>query len=280
MSAGASRAGVAGAVPVTAIVPCYRCAATVHRAVASITAQVSPPAQVVLVDDCSGDGTLDALREVQRGLGKDRVTIVTLSQNRGAGGARNAGWNVASGEYVAFLDADDTWHPRKLQIQYAFMRARPEVVLSGHAHARIAESEPLDRPLAKSGHRMISFTQLLLSNRFVTPSAMVKRDVAHRFLEGARHMEDHLLWLEIAADGSPVARLDETLAFLYKAPFGASGLSANLMDMEKAELGNYRRLKERGAIGATAMCALQSYSIAKFMRRLLVARIRPVNPES
>lgn len=264
----------AGPVPVTAVVPCYRCAATVRRAVASIAGQVSRPAQVILVDDCSNDGTLEVLRDVQGTLGEHWVTVVALDENRGAGSARNAGWNAASGDYVAFLDADDVWHPRKLEIQYAFMRSRPDIVLSGHAHARITDGASLGRPLADSGHRMISLAQLLLSNRFVTPSAMVRRDIAHRFLEGARHMEDHLLWLEIASSGAPVARLNETLAFVYKPQFGASGLSANLADMEKAELGNYRLLKERGAISATAMRILQGYSLAKFARRLLIAAFR------
>jgi glycosyltransferase involved in cell wall biosynthesis len=258
-------------VPVTAVVPCYRCAATVRRAVASIAAQVSRPAQVILVDDCSKDDTLDALRDLQGTFGENWVTVVALNENRGTGSARNAGWNAASGDYVAFLDADDAWHPRKLEIQYAFMRSRPDIALSGHAHARIAEGASLDRPLANSGHRMISLAQLLLSNRFVTPSAMVRRDIAHRFREGARHMEDHLLWLEIASSGLPVARLNEALAFVYKPSFGASGLSANLAGMEKAELGNYRLLKESGAISAAAMWALQGYSLAKFARRLLIA---------
>lgn len=265
----------AGPVPVTAVVPCYRCTATVRRAVASIVGQLSRPAQIILVDDCSNDGTLDVLRDVQSTLGENWVTVVALDENRGAGSARNAGWNAASGDYVAFLDADDAWHPRKLEIQYAFMRSRPDIALSGHAHGWIAEGAPLDRPLADSGYRMISLAQLLLSNRFVTPSAMVRRDIAHRFLEGARHMEDHLLWLEIASSGLPVARLNETLAFVYKPPFGASGLSANLAAMEKAELGNYRVLKERGAISAAAMRILQGYSLAKFARRLLIAAFRP-----
>ncbi|HKW38412.1 MAG TPA: glycosyltransferase family 2 protein [Burkholderiales bacterium] len=257
--------------PVTVIVPCYRCAATVRRAVASIAGQVSQPAQIVLVDDGSRDGTLDVLRDLQRSYGKGRVDVVALGENHGAASARNAGWKAASGEFLAFLDADDAWHPRKLEIQYAFMRSHPDISLCGHAHARIADGAPLNRPLTDSGYRMVSLAQLLVSNRFITPSVMVRRDVTHRFLEGARHMEDHLLWLEIAAGGARVTRLNETLAFIYKRPFGASGLSAHLVGMEKAELRNYRLLRERGMIGATAMWILQGYSLAKFARRLLIA---------
>jgi hypothetical protein len=243
----------------------------VRRAVASIAGQVSRPAQIILVDDGSRDDTLDVLRDLRRGFGESWVTVVALEENRGAGSARNAGWSIASGEYVAFLDADDVWHPRKLEIQYAFMRARPDISLCGHAHARITEGAPTDTPLRKPGYSAISFGQLLLSNRFITPSVMVRRDIAQRFLEGARHMEDHLLWLQIAASGARVARLEETLAFIYKPQFGAAGLSAELADMEKAELGNYRLLRKEGSISGATMWAMQAYSLAKFARRLLLA---------
>jgi glycosyltransferase involved in cell wall biosynthesis len=257
--------------PVSVVVPCYRCAATVRRAFASIIQQVSRPAQVILVDDGSNDETLDVLLDIRRTFGEDWVRVIALNENRGAAAARNAGWKLASGEYVAFLDADDAWHPRKLEIQYAFMQARPEIALSGHGHARIADGTPLERQLVRPGFRMVSLTRLLLSNRFITPSAMVRRDIPQRFLEGARYMEDHLLWLEIASSHAGVARLNETLAFVYKRPFGASGLSANLAAMEKAELSNYRLLREKGAISTAAMWVLQGYSLAKFPRRLLVA---------
>ena len=261
----------AGHLPVSAVVPCYRCAATVRRAVASIAGQTSRPAQVILVDDGSRDDTVDVLRDLRRSYGESWVTVVALDENRGAASARNSGWNIASGEYIAFLDADDAWHPRKLEIQHAFMRARPDISLCGHAHVRIAEGAPLDTPLHTPGYSAISFGQLLLSNRFITPSVMVRRDIAQRFLESARHMEDHLLWLRIAASGARVARLDETLAFIYKPQFGATGLSANLADMERAELGNYRRLREEGSISAATMWAMQAYSLAKFARRLFLA---------
>ncbi|MGB5080838.1 MAG: hypothetical protein WBO23_08855, partial [Burkholderiales bacterium] len=132
---------------------------------------------------------------------------------------------------------------------------------------------PLDRSPANPGYRTVTRSQLLLSNRFITPSVMLRRDLPHRFLEGARHMEDHLLWLEIASTGARVARLNEPLAFIYKRPFGESGLSAHLFAMEKAELENYRLLRKKGTIGIATMLALCGYSLAKFVRRLLIVRL-------
>jgi glycosyltransferase involved in cell wall biosynthesis len=260
-------------VPVSVVIPCYRCKGTLRRAIASVAGQSTRPVEVVLVDDGSDDGSLGLLRDIQHELGEDWVKVIALGQNRGAGPARNAGWSVATGRYLAFLDADDAWHPRKIEIQYSFMESNPGVALCGHAHAQIAHDEPLDRPPSNPGYRTVTRSQLLLSNRFITPSVMLRRDLPHRFLESARHMEDHLLWLEIASTGAQVARLNEPLAFIYKRPFGESGLSSHLFAMEKAELENYRLLKRKGAIGIATMLALCGYSLAKFVRRLLIVRL-------
>lgn len=266
---------VAPRASVSAVIPCFRCGGTIRRAVTSVVRQSLVPAELILIDDASGDGTLGVLLDLQREFGRHWVKVVALDINCGPASARNAGWNAASGEYIAFLDADDTWHPRKLEIQYAFMQAHPEIALSGHTHERMAGSEPLDRPLGKPGYRFVSKTQLLLSNRFITPAVMVRRNIPQRFLESARHMEDHLLWLEIISTGAKVARLNEPLAFVYKGPFGESGLSANMIEMERAELRNYRLLGKKGAIGVATMLFLCGYSLAKFARRMAIVRFGP-----
>jgi len=256
-------------VSVSVVIPCYRCVGTIRRAVASVAEQSLLPAELILVDDASGDGTLNALRALQRDFGEDWVKVLALRENVGAGSARNAGWNAASCKYIAFLDADDVWHPRKMEIQHAFMQAHPEVALSGHAHRRIADGESVDAALMQQGFRMVSRWELLLSNRFVTPSTMLRRDVTQRFQAGRRYMEDHLLWLEIASGGLKVVRLTDVLAFTYKAPVGDSGLSARTWEMRKAELSNFWYLYRTERLGFVATVALCGYSLAKHMRRVL-----------
>jgi len=258
-----------GRVSVSVVIPCYRCVGTIRRAVVSVAKQSVLPAELILVDDASGDGTLKVLRELQRDLGEDWVKVLALRENVGAGSARNSGWNAASCKYIAFLDADDAWHPRKIEIQHAFMEAHPDVALGGHSHRRIAEGESVDAALMQQGFRMVSRWELLLSNRFVTPSTMVRRDVTQRFQAGRRYMEDHLLWLEIASDGLKVVRLNDVLAFTYKAPVGDAGLSARTWEMRKAELSNFWYLYRTERLGFVATVALCGYSLAKHARRVL-----------
>lgn len=262
--------------PVSVVVPCYRCAATIARAVASVAEQTLRPAELILVDDASGDGTLSQLESLQAQHGT-WIKIVARPENGGAASARNAGWAVATQAFIAFLDSDDAWHPRKIELQHGYMQQHPEVVLSGHLCRQLPASvqSPPAWPVAEGGGvRRISWRQLLLRHQFVTPSVMLKRQIAPRFFEGARHMEDHRLWLEIVGASLPTVRLETELAAVYKPVYGASGLSADMWRMEKAELANYRYFHAKGQLPVVPMLLLQAYSLVKFMRRLLIVRLQ------
>ena len=79
---------------VSVVIPCFRCAATVGRAVESVASQTLRPAEVVLVDDCSTDDTGLELGRLQRHYGAAWIKILKLARNVGPGGARNAGGDL------------------------------------------------------------------------------------------------------------------------------------------------------------------------------------------
>ncbi len=259
--------------PVSVIIPCFRCSATIERAIESVAGQSVLPAELILVDDASDDETFSELCRLQNRFRSGWITIIRQSINSGAGSARNAGWDAAKSEYVAFLDADDTWHPNKLEIQLGVMSAYPDALISGH---RSAIGSILPDPGSADGISVetITFRQLLFANRFVTPSVMLKRVIPFRFRVGQRHMEDHLLWMQIAASGAPVLRLNTKLALTYKPAYGRSGLSSNLWLMEKAECGNYLNLAETGTIPRISALLLCCYSALKFIKRIVIVAIR------
>ena len=255
--------------PVSVIIPCFRCSATIARAIESVAGQSVLPAELILVDDASDDQTFSELSRLQSRFQTGWIKIIRQSINSGAGSARNAGWDAAKSEYIAFLDADDTWHPNKLEIQLRFMSAYPDVLLSGHRSA-IGSTLPDPGLSERISVEKITFGQLLLANRFVTPSVMLKRIMPFRFRAGQRHMEDHLLWMQIAASGAPILRLDAKLALTYKPAYGASGLSSNLWRMEKAECGNYWYLAETRVISRPGAVFLCLYSALKFIKRIVM----------
>src|SRR6185503_10449018 len=106
--------GASADVPVSVVIPCFQAHATLPRAVASVAQQSARPRELIVVDDASGEDTAAVLRDLQRRYGEDWLRVVRLERNQGPASARNAGWQAARGEYVAFLDADDSWLPAKL----------------------------------------------------------------------------------------------------------------------------------------------------------------------
>src|SRR5689334_10500033 len=106
---------------VSVVIPTYNRASLVPRAVESVLTQLGPEDELIVVDDGSTDGTEAALAPW-----RGRIHYLRLPHG-GAGRARNAGWAVARGELVAFLDSDDEWLPGKLTLQRALLAARPEL---------------------------------------------------------------------------------------------------------------------------------------------------------
>ena len=261
--------------PLSVVIPCFRCSVTLERAVASVAAQSWRPSELVLVDDGSGDATLTLLGLIQTHYGA-WVKVVALPANVGAAGARNAGWQAATQTYIAFLDSDDAWHPRKVEIQLAYMQAHPEVALCGHLCRQLG-SDAGDSPWwvvdAVSAVQAVTFAGLLLRHAFVTPSAMLKRSISMRFAQDVRHMEDHRLWLDIVGAPLPAVKLMVELVAVYKPVYGASGLSADMWGMERAELANHRYLQSTGKISYLSMRLLQAYSLAKYLRRLVIVHL-------
>lgn len=256
--------------PVSVVLPCYCCSKTIERALASVAKQTRKPFEVILVDDASPDGSLEVLRKLEREY-SGWVKLLILDANQGAASARNAGWAVASQPYIAFLDADDAWHPEKIEIQYSYMSTHSNVVLCGHGHRLLANEGVLpDWEVTPDKAHPVSKWDLILSNRFVTPSVMLKRDITQRFYEKQRFMEDHMLWMGIICGGAVVKKLDVQLAAIYKLPYGALGLSAQFWSMERGDLGNYRRLYQIKCITVLQLILLAGFSLLKYVRRLIL----------
>jgi glycosyltransferase involved in cell wall biosynthesis len=255
------------AVPVTVIVPCFRCEATIGRALDSVRRQTRAPAEVLVVDDASDDCSADKLAELTSVL--PRLRTVRLASNQGPASARNAAWRAVTQPYIAFLDADDAWHPQKLELQYEWMQSHPECVLTGHAIVDAGKLWETDRPILRAAVA-VSSAQLLVSNRFQTTSVMLRANVPQRFADGKRFCEDYLLWLEIVLAGGNTYYLDIPLAVRFKAVYGKQGASARLWDMERGELDALSRLRRAGLLGPAGYGAAAAWSLVKYVRRALL----------
>jgi len=116
---------------VSVVVPTYNRADVLSRAIDSVLAQTVTDVELIVVDDGSTDDTQDRLRSYD----DPRLTVLRHPENRGGSAARNTGIEAATGEYVAFLDSDDTWRPRKLEVQLEALESRSAEWIAAYCDA-------------------------------------------------------------------------------------------------------------------------------------------------
>lgn len=262
--------------PISVVVPCFRCEQTIQRAIKSIAGQTQTPREVLLVDDASDDNTFPTLLKLQNQYEKGWIHVIRLEQNSGPSVARNAGWEAATQPYIAFLDADDAWHPRKLEIQYGWMQTHPHVVMTGHTCRVVRETPNLALSESWCALPVKPYHLLLCSGAFgfPTPSIIVRRSLAIRFEPGKRRSEDYLFKLQTVLGGHATWRLEIPLVYLYKARYGERGQSADLWKMEKGQLDTYWRLRTENHIGWSAAVSLSVISFLKYVYRMILVQLR------
>ncbi|EMA66962.1 glycosyl transferase family protein [Halorubrum aidingense JCM 13560] len=211
---------------VSVIIPTYNRAETLARAVDSALAQTVDDIEVLVVDDGSTDGTQALIED-----GEDpRVRYLAHDTNRGVSAARNTGVEAARGDYVAFLDSDDEWLPRKLDRQLSVLDDRGEgwvgvycdIVSTGlSVGGRIAgaASEAVFRSRAPREGGQELAEALLSMQVFMGPGStlLVERDVITStggFDEGLSIYEDWDLVLRVLSVGK-LAYVDEPLAVTH-----------------------------------------------------------------
>jgi glycosyltransferase involved in cell wall biosynthesis len=136
-----------GSPRVSVVMAARNAESTIARAVSSILSQSYENLELVVVDDASTDGTLDACR---RAAANDpRVTIAPSREHHGVAWCRNVGLSRATGEYVTFQDADDASHPERIERQLAALIERPEAVFCVCNYRR---EDARGRPIVINGH--------------------------------------------------------------------------------------------------------------------------------
>lgn len=105
---------------VSVITPCYNAEDYLYESISSVLAQSYRNLELIVVDDCSSDGSLELLMSLSKC--DTRMKVLKLKSNSGPAVARNVAINAAQGRYIAFLDSDDIWKKNKLEKQIKFMQ--------------------------------------------------------------------------------------------------------------------------------------------------------------
>ena len=230
---------------VSVVMPAFNVGWCVARAVDSVLTQSLREREVVVVDDGSTDDTASVLARYG-----DAIRVIRQT-NAGMSAARNAGIRMARGNLVAFLDADDWWHPDKLQRQVTLMRERPEFGFCSTA-ARVVNPEGrLLNVWHCPGPNNDMLRTLFAENAAIAggcSAVMVRRkllDQVGLFDESLRGFEDPDLWIRLAAV-SGYACIDEPLVEILRREHS---VSRNLENMRKAALASLRKNRDLLPVG-------------------------------
>jgi glycosyltransferase involved in cell wall biosynthesis len=160
---------------VSVIIPAYNQASYLAEAIQSVLDQTYPAFELIIVNDASPDDTTGIVNQFQ----DPRINYLIHEQNRGLPAARNTAMRASTGEIIFLLDADDIFHPTKLEAHVAFLEANPDIGVSYNARYELNYSARTIREIARPPQR-VTLTELVLGFPF-TPSDMVlRRDWAFR----------------------------------------------------------------------------------------------------
>lgn len=199
---------------VSVIIPTYNRARVIRDAVDSVLAQDFRDFELIVVDDGSTDGTRDILDAYLDASDGNFPRIRALTQeNRGVSAARNRGIAAASGQYVAFLDSDDLWFPKKLSTQVAFFEENPEALICQTDEIWIRRGVRVN-PKKKHSKPSGMIFEESLGLCLVSPSAvLIERSLFDKvglFDESLPICEDYDLWLRVSCR-YPVYLIDQPL---------------------------------------------------------------------
>ena len=228
---------------VSIIVPVYNGVQFLEETVTSVRKQTWQDWELLLVDDCSEDGSYELMKRL---ASEDpRAIPLRQEQNSGAAQARNRGVMEASGKYIAFLDADDLWLPDKLSHEMEFMkRTGAGFVFSGYEFA-----DEKGKGLGKVVRvpETINYRQALQNTTIFTSTVLFD---THRIPKELIRMplvksEDTALWWSLLRRGYTAYGLNENLV-LYRRSAGT--LSANKLEAVKRIWYLYRKVENLGIL--------------------------------
>ena len=221
---------------VTVIIATYNRASIVPRAVRSVQAQTRRDWKLLVVDDASPDDTESAIRSFE----DDRIHYIRASENGGASRARNIGLDRAQGRYIAFLDDDDEWLPKKLERQIQAVESSDLERVGAVICGRVVRNIDGDRKVFEHGMLGRPFEQLLAPRTGISTSGIMltRASVAAgiRFDESLTNAEDHDLLIQVVKafdiecvpEPLYILHRDDHIERMYDAPGIARGVNGFL----------------------------------------------------
>ena len=219
---------------ISIIMAAYNAEKTIEKAINSVLNQTYPNFELLVVNDCSKDRTVELVKSIAATDG--RVRLISNVKNSGVSYTRMHGLEEAKGSWIAILDSDDAWTPEKLEKQIELQkRTNADLLFTGSAFMD-SDGQPIDWYLHAPAE--VSYRQLLKQNVLSNSSALVRKGLyAKYYAIGDGMHEDFAIWLSILKEGKKAYGVDEPL-LIYR--IAKSSKSGNKVKAAKMNWNTYR----------------------------------------
>lgn len=264
---------------ISVVIPSYNSATTIIESMDSVVRECSSNLyswELIVVDDGSKDNSAELIEQYIEGSQYMEQIHLIKQPNGGAAVARNTGINASTGKFIAFNDSDDRWLSGKIKIQMEYMQANPAVDMVGCVY----DTDNFQKgSLIKLAYATrIDIKSQVSKNYFSPPTVILKRSATIKtgiFNEKLRYAEEGYFFNNMVYHNNCIFMKYRTAEpIISKGRWGDSGLSGNLIKMEQGELFNITSARRFGYISWGRYIFAICFSIAKFVRRWLIAKYR------
>lgn len=212
---------------VSIVMPLYNCEGFLVETINSVINQTYKDWELLIIDDCSTDGSLKIAKEYEK---KDkRIKSFSLKRNSGAAAARNKGIKEAKGDYLAFIDSDDLWLSKKLEMQLSFMQK--ESINFCYTYYYTWEMD--NRKKLITSKDKVEYKDMLKKNYIGNSTVILNiKKIGKHFVPNIEKRNDYALWLKIL-------KLSDINAICLKEPLGIYRIRNNSISRNKIKLIKY-----------------------------------------
>lgn len=248
---------------VSIITPVFNSQKYLKDSIESVLAQTYQNWELILVDDCSTDQSADIILKYTKV--DSRIKYYKLQSNMGSGAARNMAMKCAAGNFMAFLDSDDVWLPRKLEVQTNSM-IKNNTAFSFTSFGYISSSGQVLRSVREAGFDTIDYAQLVRGKTIGCLTVMLNIEmVGKKQMPNIRVKQDYVLWLNILKEGFTAHPINEMLA-LYRLTDGSA-----TSKKYKLIAAHYRLLREsQGLSVLDSVYGVFNWGVGGFVRSSLL----------
>lgn len=242
---------------VSIVTPVYNSEKFISETIESIQSQTYRNWELLLIDDCSKDNSYEIIKNYMKN--DDRIKYIKLEKNSGAAVSRNTGIKNAKGRFIAFIDSDDLWEAKKLEIQVKYMLEN-KLGFSFTSYRYIKEDGTRTNKIAKAPNK-INYNGLLKNTIIGCSTVLIDRNIIGDFtMPLVRRGQDTATWLQLLKKEKYAYGISEALVN-YR--LVGNSISSNKITALKRTWNTYRNVEKLGLLKSSYVFCFYVFNAIK-----------------